>query len=160
MLFSAADLCDRYAGSEHFQIADPVFKYFGAKTTCQGQVSTIKTFEDTVLIRRSLEETGSGRVLVVDGGGSHRCALLDRELAELACANGWEGLILYGCIRHSVTLQSLPITIRAMHAHPHQGHQRGSGDRNTLITIAGVNFRNDHYVYVDEDGIVVSDRAL
>lgn len=96
MIFSTADLCDRYAGSEHLQIADPVFKYFGAKTTCQGQVSTIKTFEDTVLIRRSLEEPGSGRVLVVDGGGSHRCALLDRELAELACANGWEGLILYG----------------------------------------------------------------
>ncbi len=160
MIFSTAELCDRYAGSEHLQIAEPVFKCFGAKAACQGQVSTIKTFEDTVLIRHSLEEPGTGRVLVIDGGGSHRCALIDRELAELACANGWEGLILYGCIRHSVSLQALPITLRALHAHPHQGHQRGSGDRNTLITIAGVNFRNDYYVYVDEDGIVVSDRAL
>ncbi|MEY4195895.1 MAG: hypothetical protein RLZZ226_2263 [Pseudomonadota bacterium] len=160
MIFSTTDLCDRYAGSEHLQIAEPVFRHFGAKTACQGQVVTIKTFEDTVLIRRVLEEKGEGRVLVVDGGGSHRCALVDRELAELACANGWAGLILYGCVRHSVALHSLPITIRALHAHPLQGHQRGSGDRNILITVAGVNFRNGYYVYADEDGIVVSDREL
>lgn len=160
MIFSTTDLCDRYAGSEHLQIAEPVFKCYGGQTSCQGRVVTLKTFEDTVLIHQALEEAGNGRILVVDGGGSNRCALVDRELAELACTNDWSGLILYGSIRHTVALRALPITIRALHAQPHQGHKRGTGDRNTLISFAGVNFRTDHFAYVDEDGIVVSDREL
>lgn len=38
---------------------------------------------------QSLEEPGEGRVLVVDGGGSMRCALLGDNIAEMAYKNGW-----------------------------------------------------------------------
>lgn len=160
MSFRTADLCDRYASTQHIQIAEPIFKSFGGKSAFSGSAITLKIFEDNVLLKRTLEENGEGRVLVVDGGGSHRCALLDRELAELACAKSWEGLILYGCVRHSVELQNLPIGIRALHTHPLPGHQRGGGDRDILITFASVNFRNDFHVYADEDGIVVAEHDL
>lgn len=160
MYFRTSELCDRHASTQHIQIADPLFKRFGGKPAYSGRVTTLKTFEDDLLLQGILEENGTGRVLVVDGGGSHRCALFDRHLAERACSNGWEGLILYGCVRHSVELESLPIGIRALHAHPFHAHHRGNGDRDILISFASVNFRNDYYVYVDEDGIVIAEQPL
>ena len=160
MHFKTSDLCDHHATQHHLQIAEPLFKIFGGKTSFTGRIATLKTLEDNVLLKRTLEEDGSGRVLVVDGGGSHRCALLDRSLAELACQRNWEGLVIYGCIRHSVELVHLPIGIRALHAHPLHSHQRGGGDRDILISFASVNFRSDHYIYVDEDGMVVAEREL
>lgn len=158
--FSTSDLCDRYGDSHHLQIAEPLFLRFGAHAAFSGQVSTLKVFEDDVLIRRTLEESVRDRVLVIDGGGSHRCALLDGSLTELGCRNGWQGIILYGCVRDSVKLNQLPIGIRALHTHPLGSHHRGSGNRDSPVTVAGVNFRSGYFIYVDEDGIVVSERPL
>jgi regulator of ribonuclease activity A len=160
MTFTTPDLCDRFADTHHLQIADPLFRLFGGRSTFSGRVTTLKVFEDNELIRRTLEEKTEDGVLVVDGGGSHRCALLGGDLAKLACGNGWQGIIVYGCIRDSVEIAAVPIGIRALHTHPLRGHKHSSGERDILITFAGVNFRTGYYLYADEDGIVVSDDKL
>jgi regulator of ribonuclease activity A len=160
MTFTTARLCDAYAQETHFQIAEPLFKTYGANPAFWGRIATLKVFEDHALIKSVLQEKADGRVLVVDGGGSHRCALIDLELARLAVDNGWQGLLLYGCVRDTVQLVELPIGIRALHAHPLQSHQKNLGDRDLPVFFAGVNFKKDHFLYADDDGIVVSDRML
>jgi len=160
MTFATARLCDAHAQEAHFQIVEPLFMSYGANPVFWGRISTLKAFEDYVQIKTALQEKAEGRVLVVDGGGSHRCALIDIELARLAVENGWQGMLIYGCVRDTVLLAELPIGIRALHAHPLQSHQKNLGDRDLPITFAGVNFKKDHFLYADHDGIVVSDRML
>jgi regulator of ribonuclease activity A len=160
MNFKTPDLCDEFADHRHIQIAEPIFKAFGGKASFSGRVTTLKVFEDNVLIRKTLEEKVEDGVLVIDGGGSHRCALLGGNLTRLASDNGWQGIIVYGCIRDSVEVNALSIGVRALHTHPLKSHKRGTGDRDILITFAGVTFRTGYYVYADEDGIVVADDKL
>jgi regulator of ribonuclease activity A len=160
MNFTTADLCDAHSEEEHFQIAEPLFKSYGANPAFCGRITTLKVFEDNVLVRRTLEEKVENRVLVIDGGGSHRCALLGSNLAKLAVDNGWQGIVIYGCLRDSAIIDQLPIGIRALHTHPLKSHKRGIGDRDLLVTFAGVNFKKDHFLYADTDGIIVSDTML
>ncbi len=160
MSFTTADLCDQYSNQPHFQIAEPVFRHFGRQPHFCGQITTLKLFEDNVLLRKTLEEKVEDRVLVIDGGGSHRCALMGENLASLALENGWNGVVIYGCIRDSKQINQLDIGILALNTHPLKSHKRGLGDRDMQITFAGVNFRKDHYLYADEDGIIVSQALL
>ena len=160
MTFKTSELCDQFLKTQHLQIAEPAFQAFGAHSSFSGRVTTVKVFEDNVLIRKILEEKTSEGVLVIDGGGSHRCALLEAPLVRLACDQGWVGIIVYGCITDSVAINKLPIGIRALHTHPLKAHQKGTGDRDALITFAGVNFRSGHYLYADEDGLLVADNRL
>ncbi len=160
MSFATADLCDKYSEQEDFQIAEPVFQSFGNKKAFDGQITTLKVFEDNSLVRKTLEEKVEYRVLVVDGGGSRRCALIGSDLAGLACRNGWEGIIIYGCIRDSAAVNQLDIGIRALSTHPQKSHKRGLGERDVMITFAGINFKKDHYLYADDDGIIVSETKL
>jgi regulator of ribonuclease activity A len=160
MNFTTADLCDAHSEEEHFQIAEPLFQSYGANPAFCGRITTLKVFEDNVLIRQTLEEKVENRVLVIDGGGSHRCALLGSNLARLAIDNGWQGIVIYGCLRDSAIIDQLPIGIRALHTHPLKSHKRGLGDRDMLVTFAGVNFKKDHFLYADTDGIIVSDTML
>ncbi|MEI6146288.1 MAG: ribonuclease E activity regulator RraA [Methylococcales bacterium] len=160
MSFTTAALCDSYSNQDHFQIAESLFMSFGGNSTFSGQITTLKTFEDNVLIKEILEEKAENRVLVIDGGGSHRCALIDANLAKLAIKNGWQGIVVYGCIRNAETINNMPIGIRALHAHPLKSHKRDHSDRDLLVTFAGVNFKKDHYLYADNDGIIVSATIL
>ncbi len=155
-----ADLCDRFSDQDHFQIAEPIFKSFGNKPAFSGQITTLKVFEDNSLVRSTLEEKVDNRILVVDGGGSRRCALMGDNLAKTACQNGWQGIIIYGCIRDSVAINQLPIGIKALNTHPLKSHKHGQGERDCMITFAGVNFKKDHYLYADNDGIIVSKENL
>ena len=70
---ATADLYDDFA--DRLQVATPMFRDYGNKRQFSGPVSTLKVHEDNTLVRAALEEEGEGRVLVVDGGGSLRCAL-------------------------------------------------------------------------------------
>ena len=160
MTFTTAALCDAHAGEDYLQIAESLFMFYGASPVFSGQITTVKTFEDDVVIRTVLEEKVQNRVLVVDGGGSHRCALIDHNLATTAIANGWQGIIVYGCIRDSAMIDLLPIGIRALHAHPVKSRKKDHGDRDLLVSFAGVNFKKDHYLYADKDGIIVSATIL
>ncbi len=160
MTFTTPDLCDRLSDSQHLQIAEPIFTSFGSHKRFSGPITTLKVFEDNVLIRQTLEEKVAGGVLVIDGGGSHRCALLGGNLTRLACDNGWAGIVVYGCIRDSVEINALPIGLRALHTHPLKSHKKGTGDRDKLISFAGINFRTGFHLYADEDGMVVADTPL
>ena len=160
MTFTTANLCDTYSAVTQLQVADALFQAYGAKTTFSGAITTLKTFEDNVLVRSVLEEKVQNRVLVIDGGGSHRCALIDNELATLAVENGWQGIIVYGCIRETAIVAKLPIGIRALHTHPMQSHKKDHGDRDLLVSFAGVNFKKDNFLYADMDGIIVSETML
>lgn len=160
MTFTTADLCDAHSEDNHFQIAEPLLKSYGGRSRFCGQITTVKVFEDNVLIRSVLEQKIENRVLVVDGGGSHRCALLGADLAKLAIANGWQGVVIHGCIRDSEIIDQLPIGIRALHTHPLKSHKKDHGDRELVVTFAGVNFKQNHFLYADGDGIIVSETML
>ncbi|MGR9013861.1 MAG: ribonuclease E activity regulator RraA [Gammaproteobacteria bacterium] len=160
MTFTTADLCDAHSMEENFQVADPMLNSYGGKTSFCGQITTVKVFEDNVLIRTVLEEKVENRVLVVDGGGSHRCALLGEDLAGIAIANGWQGIVIHGCIRDSAIIKQLPIGILALHTYPLKSHKKGHGDRDLLVTFAGINFKQNYFLYTDADGIIVSETML
>lgn len=160
MPIATADLCDRFSEQENFQIAEPMLRHFGGKCRFSGLITTLKVFEDNSLVRTTLEENGQGRVLVIDGGGSRRCALLGDTLAALAVKNAWEGIVVYGCVRGADLLGKMPVGVMALNTHPLRSNKHGHGDRDKMITFAGVNFKKDHYIYADSDGIIVSDTKL
>ncbi len=158
MSFKTADLYDDFA--DQLTIATPGFQRYGEQVAYSGPIATVKVHEDNVLVKQALSEPGSGHVLVVDGGGSMRCALVGDLLAQLAIDNDWAGLIIYGCIRDSRDINTMPVGVRALGTHPAKSVKRGAGTRGEPVTFAGVTFTPGHYVYCDEDGIVTSPREL
>jgi regulator of ribonuclease activity A len=152
------DLCDTHADT--VQIADPVFRDFGSRTAFHGSIATLKLFEDNSLVRAALEQPGSNRVLVIDGGGSLRCALVGDQLAALAQRNGWAGIVVFGCVRDTVALATIDIGIKALAAHPLRSVKRGQGERDVVVRFAGVTFRPGQYLYADADGLIVAEQAL
>lgn len=160
MTLSTADLCDAYSSLSGFQIAQPVFKSFGSNCRFAGQITTLKVLEDNVLIRNTLEQPVDNRVLVVDGQGSLNCALLGDNLALIAHKNGWQGIVIYGCIRDSEQINLIPIGIKALGTHPLKSQKNGTGSQGPAINFAGITFEPDHYIFSDPDGIVVSNEKI
>jgi regulator of ribonuclease activity A len=158
MIFSTADLCDQHAGQ--VQIAAPLFRSYGGLAAFHGEISTIKVFEDNVLVRTALSQPGGGKVLVVDGGGSLNCALAGDQLAALAQQNGWSGIVVNGCIRDSAAIAKIRIGVRALNTHPKKSAKRGQGEKNVPVFFAGVNFVPGEQLYSDEDGMIVSGTCL
>ena len=158
MSFKTTDLCDSNEGRVH--VVDPVFKTYGRHMRFGGAIATVKVFEDNVLVRDALSEAGNGRVLVVDGGGSLRCALVGGLIAQLAEKNGWAGIIVYGCVRDADEINAYAIGVRALNTHPRKSVKKGAGDRNLAVTFAGVTFIPDHYLYADEDGVIIAPLRL
>lgn len=158
MKFTTADLCDSFAAS--LQLAQPLFQDFGGASRFAGQVETLRVFEDNALVRQALETKGQGRVLVVDGGGSLRSALVGGRLAALAQENGWAGLIINGCVRDSMETRRVALGIKALNTCPMRSGKSGAGERGVPVSFAGVTFSPGQFVYADEDGVVVADRAL
>ena len=153
MIYATTDLSDAHPG---VQVCDPIFRDFGGEKAFHGAIATLKVFEDNTLVRRALEDRGEGRVLVVDGGGSLRCALLGGNLARLAVKNGWAGIVVYGCIRDADELAEQPLGVRALAAFPRKS-QRGlhSGQAGVTVVFAGVVFREGEWLCADSDGVVV-----
>jgi regulator of ribonuclease activity A len=160
MSFDTADLCDRYAQLAHFQIAEPLFRHFGGQRRFCGEITTLKVFEDNTLVRDTLAQKVNQRVLVIDGGGSRRCALFGDTLAELALSNGWAGILVYGCVRGAERLADMPLGVMALNTHPLSSRKHDAGDRELMITFAGVNFKQNHFLYADRDGIIVAETKL
>ena len=158
MSFSTADLCDEHGDT--VSVAEPVFTDFGGARSFGGPIATVRVFEDNVLVRSSLQEPGEGRVLVIDGGGSLRCALLGDMLGSLAVDHGWSGIIVNGCVRDSAALSELAIGIKALGTNPRKSGKNGDGERDVPLTFAGITFEPGWFVVADEDGVVVTDRAL
>ena len=158
MSHATTDLSD--AHPDAIQVAEPMFRDFGGQRAFHGAIATVKLFEDNALVRSILETPGAGRVLVVDGGGSMRCALLGDQLAELAVRNGWAGVVVHGCIRDSEAIAQLPLGVKALATHPLKSIKRGEGQREIPVRFAGVHFRPGAWLYADDDGLIVSEQPL
>ena len=146
--------------NESLRIIAPMFQSYGGKTAFAGEAVTLKLFEDNSLVRTLLGEPGSGKVLVVDGGGSLRCALLGDQLAELAVKNGWEGVVVYGCIRDSAAINALPLGVRALNTHPLKTVKKNVGERDVPVSFGGITIKPGEWLCADEDGVIVSTTAL
>lgn len=153
-----ADLCDTH--EDKVSVVAPMFRSFGGRPAFGGPISTLKLFEDNSLVRKALESSGQGRVLVIDGGGSMRCALVGDQLAELGVKNGWAGIVAYGCIRDSKAIGQMDIGVFALGTHPKKTVKRNSGEVDIPVTFGGVSFIPGHYLYGDEDGVIVSATPL
>ncbi|MGS0524266.1 ribonuclease E activity regulator RraA [Zobellia nedashkovskayae] len=157
-MFTTADLWDENIGI--FECASPLFKSFGNKKTFSGKISTLKLFEDNSLVRKKLETKGGGKVLVIYGGGSLRCALVGDQLATLALKNNWSGIIVNGCIRDSKLINTMDVGVRALNTCPVKSVKRNMGENDIPVNFGGVTFVPDYYVYVDTDGILLSEHAV
>lgn len=163
MTFATCDICD--ANEDKLATGDlavlpPVFRSFGKRPAFAGPAKTLKVFEDNVLVRSTLETPGNGQVLVVDGGGSLRCALVGGNLGVLAEKNGWAGIVVNGCIRDSEEINACAIGVRALATHPQRSVRKGIGERDLRVTIAGVAVNPGDWIYADADGVLVSAQKL
>lgn len=150
---ATADLADEI-GPE-IRSCDTQFRQFGGHPTFAGRITTIRCFQDNLLVKQTLSEPGDGGVLVVDGAASVHTALVGDVIADLGIDNGWSGVIVNGAVRDSATLRTLGIGIKALGTNPRKSTQTGSGERNVALEIGGVVFTPGEMVYSDEDGIVV-----
>ncbi|ADC62179.1 ribonuclease E activity regulator RraA [Allochromatium vinosum] len=158
MTFKTADLYDQYG--DDLRTCEPIFRDFGGKSRFHGPIVTVKCFEDNSFVKSTLAEPGAGRVLVVDAGGSRRCAMLGDLIAASAVEQGWAGVVLFGCVRDTVEIGRMPLGIKALASIPRKSERRGEGQRDIPVSFAGVRFAPGDHIYCDEDGILVADRAL
>lgn len=158
MSISTADLCDEHP--ETVRVCEPLFPSYGARESFGGPVRTVRVHEDSVLVEGALGDVEPGTVLVVDGGVSRRCALLDDRLAEIAAARGLAGVVVYGCVRDTAELSHTQAGILALAAHPRKSRKSGEGERDVAVKFGGLRLAPGEYLYADADGVIVADRAL
>jgi regulator of ribonuclease activity A len=158
MAFTTADLCDEFG--DEVRVVEPLFRDWGGSPSFAGMVETLRVFEDNALVREALEAPGRGRVLVIDGGGSLRTALVGGQLAALAARNGWSGLVVHGCIRDAAELAGVPIGVKALHSVPRKSAKTGAGERGVPVTFAGITIAPGAHLYADRDGILIATRDM
>ena len=159
--FVTGDLCDAHKANVDgsFRVLPPAFRDYGKRARFAGVVSTVKCFEDNSFVKAALEEPGLGRVLVVDGGGSLRRALVGGNIAAGAAKNGWAGVLVDGCVRDSAELAQCDIGIRALALVPMPTERRNQGQRDVALHLHGVWVLPGEWLVADEDGIVVMPKA-
>lgn len=160
---TSTDLCDAHEGlldSGALRVLPPVFQNYGGAEQMAGRVVTLKCFEDNGLVRAALETPGEGRVLMIDGGGSDRCALVGGNLALTAERNRWAGIVVNGCVRDVGELIDAGVGVWAIATHPRKSHKQDQGLRDVVIDMAGVLVRPGEWCFADPDGILICDKPL
>ncbi|MBU0752827.1 MAG: ribonuclease E activity regulator RraA [Gammaproteobacteria bacterium] len=158
-----ADLCDGHEAlleDGSLRVVDPMFSSFGGRAAFHGPIATLRLFEDNGLVRTALETPGAGRVLVIDGGGSLRRALVGDQLAALAVKNGWAGIVVNGCIRDSRAIGEMDVGVLALDTHPRKTVKRNQGEADVAVSFGGVTLRPGEWLFADEDGVLVSATPL
>ncbi|MBT0586851.1 ribonuclease E activity regulator RraA [Alteromonas oceanisediminis] len=158
MEYNTSELCDLFADS--VDVVEPIFASYGGRISFGGEITTVKCYEDKGLIDRVLAENGEGKVLLIDGGGSVRRALIDLNIAQLAVENGWEGILCYGSVREVDALEDLDIGIFAVGSIPVLASDEQTGDIDVAVNFAGVTFLPEDHLYADSTGIVLSPEPL
>jgi len=155
--FSTCDLGDAHRADTDgaFRVLPPVFRDYGAISRFAGPVSTVKCYEDNSLVKAALDEPGRGRVLVVDGAGSLRRALVGGNIGAAAAKNGWAGVVVYGAVRDRAEMAACQVGMRALALVPLPTEKRNQGERDVAVRIEGVWVRPGEMLYADADGIVV-----
>ena len=163
LTFATSDLCDANDASVSngdIRVLHGLNRYAG-KAKSHGRIVTLRVFEDNSLIRAALESPGNGNVLLVDGGGSRRCALLGGNLADLAVKNGWEAVIVDGCVRDVEEMEGMELDVRAIGTCPVKSVKRGQGQRDEVVYVCGqVLVRPGDWCYADKDGVIISPQPL
>ena len=157
-MHSTPDLCDQYP--HLVRVVEPIFSNYGGRERFWGPIVTVKCLEDNSKVKQLLGTPGLGRVLVVDAGGSMRRACLGDMLAEQGVANGWSGILMYGCIRDVDDIMALDIGVQALGVHPMKTDKKDIGEIDVAVTFAGVTFNPGDYCYADNNGIIVSSKPL
>jgi regulator of ribonuclease activity A len=153
-----ADLCDSFP--ENVEVCEPMFTSYGSVRGFDGPISTVRVHEDNVLVREALEDLAPGSVLVVDGGGSRRCALLEDKLDPIAASRGLAGIIMNGCVRDSRELAGIEVGVLALATSPLRSRKQGKGQRDVPVRFGGLTWAPGQYAYEDEDGVVVANGML
>jgi regulator of ribonuclease activity A len=150
---ATADLYDEHG--ENLQSCDTQLRSYGAVKAFTGTITTVKCFEDNVLLKATLGEDGTGRVLVVDGAGSLHTAIMGDMIAKIAQSNNWAGIVLNGAVRDVAILAEVEIGIKALGANPRKSTKRGGGYRDVPVEFGGATFSPGATLYADDDGVVV-----
>lgn len=158
MEYNTSELCDMYL--DQVDVVEPMFSSFGGRSSFGGQITTVKCFEDNGLLRTVAEQEGVGRIILVDGGGSLRRALVDADIAQLAMENNWEGIIVYGCVRDVDAIDELDIGIQALASIPVGADTQGIGETDVPVNFGGVTFLPDDHVYADTTGVILSPEPI
>lgn len=160
--FATCDICDTHktTADDSVRVLPPVFHDYGQRHKFSGPVVTVKCHEDNTPVKELLQTPGEGRVLVVDGGGSLRRALVGGLIGASAAKNGWSGVVVDGCVRDKAELALCDVGIRALALFPLPTDRKFPGERDVPVKIQGVWVRPGDWLYADEDGTVVSDRPL
>jgi regulator of ribonuclease activity A len=168
--FATCDLCDAHKNDspDVFRVLPPVFSDYGARRVFCGPVTTVKCFEDNSLVKAAVDSSGFvetpegriGKVLVVDGAGSLRRALLGGNLGAAAARNGWAGVVIDGCVRDVAELATLEVGIRALASMPMPTEKQNQGLKDLPVQIQGVWVQPGDWLYADVDGMVVSTTRL
>ena len=149
---STADLSDE---NPEALVCGLQLRQFGGLSEFSGLISTVRCSDDNVLLRKQIEGPGSGRVLVVDGGGSLRSALIGDLIAGIAAANGWVGFVLNAGVRDAAVLRHMPIGIKALGSVPRRSAKEGVGEVDVPVEFGGITFTPGAILTSDDDGIVV-----
>lgn len=153
------DLSDRYPDVTHHVMLP--FMDFGAKRIFAGRIRTAVTVEDTKLVQETLfSMPGEGGVIVIDGGGSMRTAMLGDRMAERLIANGWAGIVINGAVRDCADLAPLGLGIKALGVTPVRSNKKGIGAIDVPVAFGGVFFKRGNCIYCDADGILVTEHPL
>lgn len=154
MSYATTDIAD--ALDTQAQVAAPIFRHFGGQNRFHGPIKTLKVFEDNTKVREVLESPGEGRVLVIDGGASPRCALVGGNLGQLGVENGWAGIVVYGYVRDAAELGAQAVGVMALGTHPRKSVKRNVGEFDVDLSFADLRMQSGDWLYADEDGIVVT----
>ncbi|PLW82960.1 ribonuclease activity regulator protein RraA [Kineobactrum sediminis] len=157
MTFATPDLMD---AAPNAAVIELQFRNLGAHPRFSGRAVTIKCHEDNSLVKQCVAEPGDGRVIVVDGGGSLRQALLGDMLAAEAADNGWAGLVINGAIRDVDDIAVTALGVQALGVTPRKTDKRGEGQRDIVVHIGGARIAPGDYIYADNNGVVVSAEPL
>jgi regulator of ribonuclease activity A len=131
------------------------FQSLGGRTHFSGPVRTVRCLEDNALVKAVLATPGNGAVLVVDGSGSLRTALMGDMIAASAVANGWAGVVINGAIRDRAALADMPLGVKALGSNPRKSSKEGAGETDVDLLIDGVTIRTGVMIWCDPDGILI-----
>ncbi len=151
---ATADICDDH--DHEVVVLDPIFRSLGGRHTMAGDAVTLKLFEDNSLVREAVAEDGTGKVLVIDAGGSLRRAVVGDNLAGQAAANGWSGILVFGAVRDAAILATIDLAVHALGTVPRKTDKRGIGDRDVTVRFAGGEIHPGNWVVADLDGVLIA----
>ena len=158
MTISVPDICDDFY--DDIQVLEPLFSDYGGKQKFCGEIVTLKCFEDNSLVRDLVRSEGAGRVIVVDGGGSLRRAMLGDLLAAKAAENSWQGLLINGCVRDVEILETINLGVKAINSIPVKTDKRGEGQLEIPVSFAGAQIEPGQFLYADANGVVIANHDL